>query len=58
MSDKVLDLDEVSKILGKSEATIKRYARENLLTNIGEDDEFKFKEDEVNRYLEFAKRLG
>ncbi|QFU24382.1 helix-turn-helix domain-containing protein [Shewanella eurypsychrophilus] len=58
MSDKLLDLDEVSKILGKPEATIKRYARENLLTNVGEDDEFKFKEDEVNRYLEFAKRLG
>ncbi|AQS40101.1 hypothetical protein Sps_05023 [Shewanella psychrophila] len=58
MSDKVLGLDEVSKILGKSEATIKRYARENLLTNIGDEDEFKFKEDEVNRYLEFAKRLG
>ncbi|BAJ00499.1 helix-turn-helix domain-containing protein [Shewanella violacea] len=58
MSDKVLDLDEVSKLLGKSEATIKRYARENLLTNIGENDEYKFNEDEVNRYLEFSKRLG
>lgn len=58
MSEKLLNLAEVSQILDKSEATIKRYARENLLTNVGEDDEFTFKEDEVNRYLEFSKRLG
>ncbi|WP_076410015.1 helix-turn-helix domain-containing protein [Shewanella sp. UCD-KL12] len=58
MSEKVLNLDEVSKILEKSPATIKRYARENLLTNIGEDDELMFNEEEVLRYLEFSKRLG
>jgi len=58
MSDDILDLNEVSEILSKSPATIKRYARENLLTNIGEGDELKFKKDEVMRYLEFSKRLG
>ncbi|RTR40145.1 DNA-binding protein [Shewanella canadensis] len=58
MSDDILDLDEVSEILNKPSATIKRYARENLLTNVGEGGELKFKKDEVMRYLEFSKRLG
>ncbi|WP_299795318.1 helix-turn-helix domain-containing protein [uncultured Shewanella sp.] len=58
MSDDTLDLEQVSEILNKSPATIKRYARENLLTNVGEGDELKFKKDEVMRYLEFSKRLG
>jgi len=56
ISDDILDLNEVSEILSK--ATIKRYARENLLTNVGEGDELKFKKDEVMRYLEFSKHLG
>lgn len=58
MSDKMLTLDEVAKILDKNPITIKRYARENLLSSEGEGDEMKFKEDEVMRYLEFSKRLG
>ncbi|WP_372871480.1 helix-turn-helix domain-containing protein [Shewanella sp.] len=58
MSDKKLTLDEVAKILNKTPVTIKRYARENLLSAEGEGDNLLFKEDEVMRYLEFSKRLG
>ncbi|MBT1444546.1 helix-turn-helix domain-containing protein [Shewanella sp. JM162201] len=58
MSDKLLTLDEVAKILDKSPVTIKRYARENLLSAKGEGDDLVFKEEEVMRYLEFSKRLG
>ncbi|ABM00880.1 helix-turn-helix domain-containing protein [Shewanella amazonensis] len=58
MSDKLLTLDEVAKLLDKSAVTIKRYAREHLLTNVGEGEELMFREEEVMRYLEFSKRLG
>lgn len=58
MSDDILGLDEVCEILGKPEATIKRYARESLLTNIGDENDFRFNKEEVMRYLDFAKRLG
>lgn len=58
MSDKMLTLDEVAKILDQKPITIKRYARENLLSAQGEGDDLMFKEEEVMRYLEFSKRLG
>ncbi|GIU24475.1 helix-turn-helix domain-containing protein [Shewanella colwelliana] len=58
MSDKQLTLEQVCEILNKTPTTIKRYARENLLTNVGEDDNYLFNEAEVMRYLEFSKRLG
>lgn len=58
MSDKLLTLDEVCKVLDKTPATIKRYARENLLSSKQEGDELLFPEAEVMRYLEFSKRLG
>ncbi|NRD75312.1 DNA-binding protein [Shewanella sp. VB17] len=58
MSDEILGLDEVCQLLDKPEATIKRYARESLLTNIGDEEEFKFNKVEVMRYLDFQKRLG
>lgn len=58
MSDKRLTLDEVCKILDKSPATIKRYARENLLSSEQDGDNVTFPEAEVMRYLEFSKRLG
>ncbi|MBV7314704.1 helix-turn-helix domain-containing protein [Shewanella sp. NIFS-20-20] len=58
MSDKLLTLDEVCKILDKSPTTIKRYARENLLSSVEEGDDIRFPEAEVMRYLDFAKRLG
>ncbi|MGI2260703.1 helix-turn-helix domain-containing protein [Shewanella sp. GXUN23E] len=58
MSEKLLSLDEVCEILGKSPTTIKRYARENLLSSVEDGEELKFPEPEVMRYLEFSKRLG
>ncbi len=58
MSDKLLTLEEVCKILDKSPATIKRYAREHLLSSVTEGNEIRFPEAEVMRYLDFAKRLG
>ncbi|QYJ86796.1 helix-turn-helix domain-containing protein [Shewanella mesophila] len=58
MSEKQLTLDEVCTLLDKTPATIKRYARENLLSNVAEGDGYLFNEAEVLRYLEFAKRLG
>ena len=58
MSNKELTLDEVCTMLDKSPATIKRYARENLLSSKQNGDELTFNEAEVLRYLEFSKRLG
>lgn len=58
MSDKLLTLEEVCQMLDKSPTTIKRYARENLLSSVKEGENLQFPEDEVKRYLEFSKRLG
>ncbi|MBB1268918.1 helix-turn-helix domain-containing protein [Shewanella sp. SR44-3] len=58
MSDKYLTLEEVCKVLDKSPATIKRYARENLLSSKLEGDVLTFPESEVLRYLSFSKKLG
>lgn len=58
MADKLLTMDEVCKILDKSPTTIKRYARENLLSSVQRGEELRFPKEEVMRYLEFSKRLG
>ena len=58
MMDKLLTLDEVCTILDKTPTTIKRYARENLLSSEQNGDELSFSEAEVMRYLDFSKRLG
>ncbi|ABE54146.1 conserved hypothetical protein [Shewanella denitrificans OS217] len=58
MSDKYLTLEEVCKLLDKSPATIKRYARENLLSSKQEGEVLTFPESEVLRYLSFSKKLG
>lgn len=58
MSEQLLTLDEVCKMLDKTPTTIKRYARENLLSSVQENGELKFPEAEVKRYLAFSKRLG
>lgn len=58
MSDKYLTLEEVCKVLDKNPATIKRYARENLLSSKLEGDVLTFPESEVLRYLSFSKKLG
>ena len=56
--DNLLTLDEVCKMLDKTPATIKRFARENLLSSVQDGDELKFPEAEVKRYLAFSQRLG
>ncbi|ABM23691.1 MULTISPECIES: helix-turn-helix domain-containing protein [Shewanella] len=58
MSEQLLTLDEVCKMLDKTPTTIKRYARENLLSSVQENGELKFPEAEVKRYLAFSQRLG
>lgn len=58
MSDNLLTVDEVCKLLDKSPATIKLYARENLLSSVKDGEELRFPEEEVKRYLAFSQRLG
>ncbi|QSX30756.1 MULTISPECIES: helix-turn-helix domain-containing protein [Shewanella] len=58
MASKLLTLDEVCQLLDKTPTTIKRYARENLLSSIRDGDNLLFHEEEVLRFLEFSKRLG
>jgi len=55
---KYLTLAETSKILGKPEVTVKRYARESLILSKKEGGELVFPEDAVKKYLEITKRLG
>lgn len=57
MSDKLLTVDEVAKVLDVKPVTVKRYARENLLNSVKEGDQLMFKETEVQKYLEITKRL-
>lgn len=58
MNENLLTLDEVCKMLDKAPATIKRFARESLLSSVQEGGELKFNEAEVKRYLSFSQRLG
>ncbi|MGI1944166.1 helix-turn-helix domain-containing protein [Shewanella glacialipiscicola] len=58
MNENLLTLDEVCKMLDKTPATIKRFARESLLSSVQEGNELKFNEAEVKRYLSFSQRLG
>ncbi|MGI2022348.1 helix-turn-helix domain-containing protein [Shewanella glacialipiscicola] len=58
MNENLLTLDEVCKMLDKTPATIKRFARESLLSSVQEGNELKFNEAEVKRYLLFSQRLG
>lgn len=58
MSEKLLTLAEVCKILEQPEVTVKRYARESLLPSVKQGSDLMFPEDAVMRYKEIAKRLG
>lgn len=57
MSDKLLPLSEVCKMLDKSEVTVRRYARESLLPSIEKDGQLMFPEGSVKQYMEIEKRL-
>ena len=55
---KLLSLTEACEILGKPEATVKRYARESLIRSVKDNGNFMFPEDAVHKYLEISKRLN
>lgn len=57
MSDKLLNLDEVCQVLDKTATTVKRFAKENLISSIEEGGELMFNEQEVFKYLEVQKRF-
>lgn len=58
MNNAMLTLEEVCALLDKTPTTIKRYARENLLSSVKENEQLMFPAEEVHRYLEFSKKLG
>ncbi|MCP5205578.1 MAG: helix-turn-helix domain-containing protein [Hahellaceae bacterium] len=57
MSDKLLTLDEVCKLLDKPEVTVKRYARESLLPSVKKDGQLMFPEASVQQYISIEQRL-
>ncbi len=52
----LLNVEEVAKILDKPVPTIKRYARESLLSSTKKGKDFFFNREEVFRYLEISKK--
>ncbi|WP_417761477.1 helix-turn-helix domain-containing protein [Shewanella sp.] len=58
MNKAMLTLEEVCALLDKTPTTIKRYARENLLSSVKENDQLMFPAEEVHRYLALSKKLG
>ncbi|MCP5161073.1 MAG: helix-turn-helix domain-containing protein [Hahellaceae bacterium] len=57
MSDKLLTLAEVSKLLDKPEVTVKRYAKESLLPSVKQGADLMFPEAAVLKYIEISKKL-
>lgn len=58
MSEALLTTKDVAEKLGVSEFTVKRYAKENLIASVKEGNDFKFKEADVERYIEITQKLG
>ena len=52
MSESLLSLKDVAGLLGVSEFSVKRIAKENLLTSVQEGGEFKFRKEDVDKYIE------
>lgn len=57
MSDKLLSLEEVCKLLDKPEVTVRRYARESLLPSVQQNGKLMFPEKSVQQYMDIEKRL-
>ena len=56
--EKMLTLAEASAMMGKTEVTVKRYARESLIKSVKQGNELMFPEEAVKKYMEIEKRLN
>ncbi len=56
----LMSVAEVAEFLGVQEVRVERLERESLLISKGKDDEDKplFEKADVERYKEFAERIG
>ena len=56
----LMSVTEVAEFLGVQDVRVERLEREHLLMSKGKDDSGKpmFDRDDVERYKEFAERLG
>lgn len=52
MSEGLLTLKDVAEMLGASEFTVKRLAKESLLDSVQENGVFKFRKEDVVKYME------
>ncbi|MFT6260924.1 MAG: excisionase family DNA binding protein [Crocinitomicaceae bacterium] len=57
MSDKMLSLSEACEVLGVSETTLKRQAKEHLIKSIKTDDLLEFPEADLLKYKEINDRF-
>ncbi|GAA3940628.1 helix-turn-helix domain-containing protein [Litoribacillus peritrichatus] len=57
MSESLLSLKDVADKLGVSEFTVKRYAKENLIASVKEAGQFKFRQEDVDKYIEITNQL-
>ena len=54
----LLTVDQVAEFLGITDVRVKRLTRESLLNNVGDADKPMFKAEEIEKYKEFAARIG
>jgi excisionase family DNA binding protein len=57
MNDKMLSLSEACEVLGVSEATLKRQAREHLVKSVKTDNSVGFPESDLLKYKEINDRF-
>jgi excisionase family DNA binding protein len=57
MSDKMLSLSEACEVLGVSETTLKRQAREHLVKSVKTGDSLQFPESDLLKYKEINDRF-
>jgi predicted site-specific integrase-resolvase len=57
MSEKLLTMSEVCKLLDKPEVTIKRFARESLLPTVEKNGQLLFPEAPVRQYMAIEQRV-
>ena len=57
-STQLMSAAEVGEKIGKSEYNVNRMANESLITGVKIDGEWKFKPEDVDKYLQFMARIG